>query len=71
LIFGRQHPEKVLTEFIGHYQEARPHHAPDQRRPIEAAYATGDTGPRWIAVIGLVDCSTSTIGPREEVTQAG
>ena len=46
LIFSRQHLGKVLTEFIGHYQEARPHQGLEQRRPIEPAYATPVTqGP--------------------------
>jgi putative transposase len=35
LIFGRQQLEKVLSEFIEHYQQARPHQGLGQRRPCE------------------------------------
>ena len=31
LIFGRRHLEKVLAEFIDHYNQARPHQGLDQR----------------------------------------
>jgi putative transposase len=37
LIFGRQHLERVLTEFIEHYHKARPHQGFEQRRPYEPA----------------------------------
>ncbi len=37
LIFGRRHPEKVLAEYIDHYNQARPHQGIDQRRPCEPA----------------------------------
>ena len=37
LIFGRQHLEKVMVEFIDHYNQARPHQGIEQRRPCEAA----------------------------------
>ena len=33
LIFGRRHLEKVMAEFIGYYNHARPHQGTDQRRP--------------------------------------
>jgi putative transposase len=37
LIFGRRHLEKVLAEFVDHYNHARPHQGIEQRRPIEPA----------------------------------
>ena len=37
LIFGQQHLERVLAEFIDHYNHARPHQGIDQRRPCEPA----------------------------------
>ena len=37
LIFGRQHLEKVMVEFIHHYNHARPHQGIEQRCPCEAA----------------------------------
>jgi len=39
LIFGRRHLEEVLTEFIDHYNHARPHQGIGQRRPCEPADA--------------------------------
>ena len=33
LIFGRRHLEYVLSEFVEHYQKARPHHGTGQRTP--------------------------------------
>ena len=33
LIFGRRHPEKVLGEFIEHYNQVRPQQGIDQRQP--------------------------------------
>ena len=37
LIFGRGHLETVMTEFIDHYNHARPHQGIEQRRPCEPA----------------------------------
>ena len=37
LIFGRGHLERVLGEFIEHYNYARPHQGLEQRRPCEPA----------------------------------
>ena len=37
LIFGRRHLEKVLAEYIDHYNHARPHQGIEQRRPCEPA----------------------------------
>ena len=37
LIFGHQHLEKVMVEFIDHYNQARPHQGIEQRRPCEPA----------------------------------
>ena len=37
LIFGRRHLEKVLAEFIDHYNQARPHQGLDQRVPSQPA----------------------------------
>jgi putative transposase len=37
LIFGRWHLERVLVEFIEHYNQARPHQGIEQRRPCEPA----------------------------------
>jgi hypothetical protein len=33
LIFNRRHLEQVLTEYVAHYNEHRPHRALDQRAP--------------------------------------
>jgi putative transposase len=35
LIFGRGNLETVMTEFIDHYNYARPHQGIEQRRPCE------------------------------------
>jgi putative transposase len=40
LIFGQQHLAKVLGEFLGHYNQARPHQGLDQRRPWPPADET-------------------------------
>jgi putative transposase len=37
LIFGRRYLEEVLTEFIDHYNHARPHQGIGQRLPSEPA----------------------------------
>jgi Integrase core domain len=37
LIFGGRHLEKVLAEYIDHYNHARPHQGIEQRRPWEPA----------------------------------
>ena len=37
LIFGRPHLEKVLAEYMDHYNHARPHQGIEQRRPCEPA----------------------------------
>ncbi|MGO9836630.1 MAG: integrase core domain-containing protein [Polyangiaceae bacterium] len=34
LIFGRPHLEQVLTEYLAHYNEHRPHRALDQQAPL-------------------------------------
>jgi putative transposase len=34
LIFGRRHLERVLTEYVGHYNEHRPHRSLDQQAPL-------------------------------------
>ena len=39
LIFGQRHLEKVLLEFIDHYNQARPHQGLDQRVPFPPADA--------------------------------
>jgi len=36
-IFGRQHLEKVMAEYIDHYNHVRPHEGIEQRRPGEQA----------------------------------
>ena len=46
LILGRRHLERVLEEFLEHYDEARPHQGLGQRRPREPAGAVPTTyGP--------------------------
>jgi len=37
LVFGRRHLERVLAEYIDHYNNARPHQGLEQRRPNEPA----------------------------------
>ena len=37
LIFGRRYLEKVLAEYIDHYNNARPHQGIEQRRLCEPA----------------------------------
>src|SRR5262249_39996208 len=39
LIFGRRHLEKVMAEYIDHYNQARQHQGIEQRRPCEPADA--------------------------------
>src|SRR5262249_15398197 len=39
LIFGRRHLEKVMAEYIDHYNQARPHQEIEQGRPCEPAGA--------------------------------
>src|ERR1035441_6626564 len=34
LIFGRRHLEQVLTEYLAHYNEHRPHRALEQQAPL-------------------------------------
>ena len=34
LIFGRGHLERVLAEFVGHYNTARPHRSIDLDAPV-------------------------------------
>ncbi len=37
LIFGRRHLERVLTEYVSHYNEHRPHRSLDQQAPLTVA----------------------------------
>ena len=46
LVFGRLHLERVLVEFVDHYNQARPHQGIEQRRPCEPAEVVRlPTGP--------------------------
>ena len=45
LIFGRRHLERVLIEFIDHYNQARPHQSLGQRPPFRNAGVIPLTAP--------------------------
>ena len=34
LVLGRRHPERVLREYVAHYNGARPHRARELRPPL-------------------------------------
>jgi transposase InsO family protein len=42
LIFGRRHLEQVLTEYVAHYNEHRPHRALDQQTPLNLGRNASD-----------------------------
>ena len=60
LIFGLGHLERVLDEYVAHYNEQRPHRALGQLAPlnVEPPPPIGDPGPRGLrrkdAVFGLI-----------------
>ncbi len=43
LVFGRRHPERVLSEFLEHYNQARPHQGIGQRPPCRSTDVTPST----------------------------
>ena len=47
LIFGRRHLERVLAEYIDHYNDHRPHRALDQQAPltVDSPPPIGDPDP--------------------------
>ncbi len=45
LIINRQHLERVLLEWLEHYNQARPHRALDLRTPIARSDPVEATGP--------------------------
>jgi transposase InsO family protein len=45
LIFNRRHLEQVLTEYVGHYNEHRPHRSLGQRSPQQ------DTEPARVSLV--------------------
>ena len=63
LIFGRQHLERVLKEFLEHNHEARPHQGLGQRRPVEPAGAVPMTH-------GQVECLDRLGGLLHECVRA-
>src|SRR5215831_18163332 len=75
LIFGRRHLEKVLAEFIDHYNQARPHQGLDQRVPcpptdtIVILGGSVERRDRLGQVRHPADCSpsTNTPGPSNEL----
>ena len=60
LIFGRRHLERVLAEYVDHYNEQRPHRALGQLAPlnVEPPPPIGDPELRCLrrkdAVFGLI-----------------
>jgi putative transposase len=44
LIFGRRHLERVLAEYIAHYNEHRPHRSLDQQAPLTMGPKATSTG---------------------------
>jgi putative transposase len=63
LIFGRRHLEKVLADYIDHYNHARPHQGIEQRRPCGPA----DVIP---LPIGRVACRDRLGGVLREYSRA-
>jgi transposase InsO family protein len=51
LIFGTHHLERVLTEFVSHYNQARPHQGLGQRTP----YRLADVIPVSAVTAGAVE----------------
>ncbi len=43
LVFGRRHLERVLSEFLEHYHQARPHQGRGQRVPCSPTDVTPST----------------------------
>ncbi len=43
LIFGRHHLQRVLDEFVGHYNQARPHGGLDLDAPVPRQPVSDDT----------------------------
>ena len=72
LIFGRPHLEKVLAEYMDHYNHARPHQGIEQRRPCEPADVIPLPNGRVERRDRLAGSSASTAGRRpDEVTEQG
>ena len=45
LIFGEGHLHRVLTEYVGYYNQARPHQGIDQQCPVPLPRSTAGAGP--------------------------
>ena len=60
LIVGRRHLERVLDEYVTHYNHHRPHRSLDQRAPLttDIPPAVRDPSPAWLdrnkTVFGLI-----------------
>jgi putative transposase len=68
LVFGRRDLARVLSEFLEHYNQARPHQGLGQRSPCRPTDVTPSTDAEWNAAIALAACSMSTAALRNEVT---
>jgi len=45
LIFGERHLQRVLTEYVGYYNCARPHQGIAQQCPVPLVRSTTSAGP--------------------------
>jgi hypothetical protein len=45
LIIDRRHLERVLTQWLEHYNQARPHRGPELRTPIARSNPVVTSGP--------------------------
>ena len=55
LIFGRRHLERVLAEYVAHYNEYRPHRSLDQRDPQTVGTSPASIGDPDLARVRRTD----------------
>ncbi len=71
LIFGRRDLEEVLTEFIDHYNHARPHQGIGSADLVSWPMCSRCLPGGLSAAIASAGSSTSTPGRPDEVTEQG
>jgi len=70
LIFSRRQLERVLSIYVQHYNEQRPHRALDLQRPTRAGWPRRTASPRprrFDDAICSADSSTNTKPPPREI----